>query len=128
MTLNNKKFNIMAPAIVGITFFFITMIVLIVTFFKTRNNERMALINSGRTARIFDHSDTDSNTSLKLGLFLLSIGLGLLFGLIIDNYLDTEPAGVFVSIFILGGVSLIYYHIYIEKNRKSTPVDNDETV
>jgi F0F1-type ATP synthase assembly protein I len=112
----------MATEIIGTILFFSTMMVFIVSYFKTRHNERMALINSGRTAKIFDTNDTESNKSLKFGLFLLSIGLGLLTGLIIDNILDTEPAGVFVSILIFGGVSLIFYHIYVEgKAKKSTP-------
>ena len=110
----------MASEIIGIILFFSTMMVLIVSYFKTRHNERMALINSGRTAKIFDTNDTESNKSLKFGLFLLSIGLGLLTGLIIDNILDTEPAGVFVCILIFGGISLIFYHIYVEGKARSS--------
>jgi F0F1-type ATP synthase assembly protein I len=115
----------MATEIIGITGFFITMIVLVVSYFKTRHSERMALINSGRTAKIFDSSDTETNKALKFGLFLLSIGLGLLVGLLVDRMLDSEPSGVFVSIFIFGGISLIYYHNYIESKNK-TPFKDDE--
>ncbi|MBK8625007.1 MAG: hypothetical protein IPN86_05445 [Saprospiraceae bacterium] len=118
----------MASEIVGITFFFITIIVLIVTFFKTRHNERMALISSGRTAKIFDSNDTESNRSLKFGLLLLSLGLGLLVGLFFDNIFDTEPAGVFVSIFAFGGLSLIFYHFYVEKKVKAPFKDEDDIV
>jgi hypothetical protein len=81
----------MASEIIATIGLFITLIVLIVTFFKTRHTERMALINSGRTARIFDEKDGESNGALKLGLFLLSIGLGLLIGMIVDSILQTEP-------------------------------------
>ena len=94
----------MATEIVATTFFFITMIVLIVSYFRTRHTERMALINSGRTAKIFDKTDNDSNRTLKLGLFLLSIGFGLLIGLVFDHFLGTEPSGVFVSILILSNM------------------------
>lgn len=118
----------MAGEIVGIILFFITMIVLIVTYFKTRHNERMALINSGRTARIFDSTDTESNKALKFGLFFLSIGLGLFVGLIFDNIQQTEPAGVFVCSFIFGGLSLIYYHNYVERKAKPSYRDEDEIV
>lgn len=108
----------MASEIIGITGFFITLIVLVVSYFRTRHTERMALINSDRTAKIFDVNAGESNGALKLGLFLLAIGLGLLVGMIVDNILDTEPAGIFISILVLGGLSLILYHSYIEKNRK----------
>jgi hypothetical protein len=117
----------MATEIIGTILLFSTIMVFIVSYFKTRHNERMALINSGRTAKIFDTNDTESNKSLKFGLFLLSIGLGLLTGLIIDKILETEPAGVFVSIFIFGGISLIFYHLYVEgKNKKVMLKDNIE--
>lgn len=118
----------MASEIIGITGFFITMIVLIVSYFRTRHRERMALINNGRTAQIFQTPESESFGSLKLGLFLLSIGLGLMIGLIIDNILETEPAGVFVSILVLGGVSLIFYHIYVSGRKKNKLDDADELV
>ena len=115
----------MASEIVGIIFFSITMIVLIVNFFKTRHNERMALINSGKTAKIFDASDTESNKSLKFGLLLLAIGLGLLVGIFFDHVFGSEPAGVFVSIFIFGGLSLIFYHFHVEGKNKQPFKDDD---
>jgi hypothetical protein len=118
----------MATEIIGITGFFITMIVFVVSYFKTRHTERMALINSGRTARIFDSSDTESNKALKFGLILLSIGLGLLVGLLVDRMLDSEPSGVFVSIFIFGGLSLIYYHNYVEGRVTPSIKSDDEIV
>jgi FtsH-binding integral membrane protein len=118
----------MASEIIATIGLFITLIVLIVTFFKTRHTERMALINSGRTARIFDEKDGESNGALKIGLFILSIGLGLLIGMIVDSILQTEPAGVFVSILVLGGFSLIIYHFYIEGKRKERNSNPDELI
>lgn len=120
----------LATEIIAVSGFFITMIVLVVNFFKTRHTERMALIESGRTAKIFDTQDTESNRSLKLGLLMLSIGVGLLVGLIIDSILDTEPAAVFICILICGGMSLVFYHHYI--GAKSTthphPFKDDDMV
>lgn len=109
----------MAVPIVGITLTFITLIVFIVTYFKSRHTERMALIQSGRTARIFDSNSTESNKALKFGLFFLSIGLGLLTGIIIDNIVGDEPAAVFICMLIFGGISLIIYHNYIERKSKA---------
>ncbi len=115
----------MASEIIATTGLFITLIVLIVSYFKTRHAERMALIANGKTAKIFDSNDTESNKALKFGLFMLSIGLGLMLGLIVDNALETEPAGVFVCILIFGGISLIIYHTYIGRNSKNTGVLKD---
>jgi Flp pilus assembly protein TadB len=117
----------MASEILFIIFFFITMIVLIVNYFKTRHTERMALINSNKTSKIFDAGD-DSKRTLKLGLFLLSVGLGLLIGLIADKILGTEPAGSFISILILGGISLILYYSYIERNKNPLDANKDDLV
>jgi hypothetical protein len=115
----------MATEIIGTIGFFITMIIFIVTFFKTRHTERMALINSGRTAKVFQGNDSDTNQALKFGLILLSVGLGLLVGMIFDSIFDTEPAAVFVCILIFGGISLIFYHSYINGKNKATELPHD---
>lgn len=125
---NLKLIKIMASEILATIGLFVSLIVFIVSFFKTRHTERMALINSGRTAKIFDEKDGESNGTLKLGLFLLSVGLGLLIGLIVDNILGTEPAGSFVSILVLGGMSLIIYHFYIEGKRKERNSNPDDLI
>jgi F0F1-type ATP synthase assembly protein I len=118
----------MATQIIAITGFFITMIVFISSYFRTRHNERMALIKNEKTATIFNVEKGDSNGALKLGLLMLSIGLGLLIGLILDGIFDTEPAGVFVSMLILGGLSLIFYHSYIERKDSPKTNNHDELV
>ena len=118
----------MASEIVALVGVFTSIIVLIIMYFRTRHIERMALIENDKTAQVFDTRSTDANTALKFGLLLLSIGLGLLIGLIFDNMLDTEPAGVFVSILTLGGLSLIIYHVYISAKNKSEKNQNQDLV
>ncbi len=115
----------MASEIIGMTGFFITLIVLISMYFRTRHIERMELIKHGKPATIFRIGAKDTNNALKLGLLLLSIGLGLLIGLFVDSILGTEPAGVFVCILILGGISLIFYHIYMERKTKEEDKDDE---
>jgi len=92
------------------------------------NTNKMASEIIGITGLIFDANDSESNKALKFGLLLLSIGLGLLVGLIVDSILNTEPAGVFVSILILGGISLIFYHIHISAKNKNHDNDLEEMV
>ncbi|MBC7884645.1 MAG: hypothetical protein H7X99_04180 [Saprospiraceae bacterium] len=115
----------MASEIIGTIGIFLTLIVFLVTYFRTRHIERMALIKNEKTATIFNVNKSDSNGALKLGLLLLSIGIGLLIGLLIDNALGTEPAATFVSILICGGISLIFYHNYVENKNKSKQKDED---
>lgn len=115
----------MASEIIGMTGFFITLIVLISMYFRTRHIERMELIKHGRPATIFKIGAKETNSTLKLGLLLLSIGLGLLIGLFVDHILGTEPAGVFVSILILGGLSLIFYHLYMDSKTKGQEKEED---
>lgn len=115
----------MASEIIGMTGFFITLIVFISMYFRTRHIERMELIKHGKPATIFKIGAKDTNSALKLGLLLLSIGFGLLIGLFVDYMFNTEPAGVFVCILILGGVSLIFYHLYMERKNKGDDKDDD---
>ena len=128
MRLIKQKIKIMVSEIIGMTGFFLTMIVLIVSYFRTRHIERMELIKNGKNATIFDANKSDSNGALKFGLLLLSIGLGLLIGLFYDQMFGTEPAGVFVCILILGGLSLIYYHRYIDQKPNNTLKDPEDLV
>ena len=118
----------MASEIIGMTGFFITLIVFISMYFRTRHIERMELIKHGKPATIFKVGASDSNSALKLGLLLLSIGFGLLIGLFVDYMFDTEPAGVFVCILILGGISLIFYHLYMEKKSSGEEKETDMMV
>ena len=48
--------------------------------------------------------------------------------MVIDDILDTEPAGVFVCILIFGGFSLIYYHNYVERKGKASRIEEDDIV
>ena len=118
----------MATEIIGTIGVFLTAIVFIVSFFRTRHAERMELIKNGKTAKIFYENTSDSNGALKLGLLLLSIGVGLLIGLLIDYTLSSEPAATFVSILICGGISLIFYHSYIERKNQYKQKEEESLV
>ena len=85
-----------------------------------RNKERMALIEKGvDISEIYKRSDAGSGT-LKAGVFLAGIGLGILAG-----YTLTSLAGMngvvsyFVGILLFGGASLILFHLYHNRQAKS---------
>ncbi len=93
-------------------------------FFTTRNKERMALIEKGADASLFNTGKTGimnfswSRFSLKTGMFLMGIGLGIIAGGILDNFgaLDEGP-GYASMIFFFGGLGLVLFYIIDRKNK-----------
>ncbi len=96
---------------------FASIVLILYVYYTTRNKERMALIDKGAEASLFKTSSKPFPT-LKIGMFLVGIGLGVLTGDIVANVttLHREVA-MFSMILLFGGVSLILYYI-IEKSKK----------
>lgn len=85
-------------------------------YFTTRHKERLALIEKGADASLF-HTGKRNNKmqSLKFGMFLVGIALGLLFGNIIaETTRLQEPIAYFSMTFLCGGLSLVFFYL-IEK-------------
>ena len=70
----------------------------------------------------------DANISLKIGLLMVGISLGILIGniLVAKKYMAEEPA-YFSMILICGGVSLILYYFLINREAKKTKTDENKT-
>ncbi|MDF1546298.1 MAG: hypothetical protein P1P88_00660 [Bacteroidales bacterium] len=96
--------------------FFAAVVLIVYIFLSTRNKERMALIDKGADAKLFN---TGKNyfSALKIGMFFAGIGIGILVGNIIavSTTLEEEVA-YFSMIFLFGGASLIAYHLLDKKN------------
>ncbi len=97
---------------------FISNAAIIITFlylyFSTRHKERMALIESGRDAKIFKEDQRFGSNSLKFGLFLVFIGVGLFTGLMIETQgLDVPEASVTIPLVLIsaGAALLVYYRL-----------------
>lgn len=87
---------------------------LVYMFFTTRNRERMALIESGQDAGIFNGLPK-SVSALKWGLVLVSIGIGLGVGLYLDISYDNDgPIATFPCAFISGGVGLLVFYFLVK--------------
>jgi len=85
---------------------FFAMVVLIV-FMAIRKKERLALIEKGADASLFE-SKKQGNGTLKWGLFLIGIGIGLIIAnILVKNYLMAEEAAYFSMIFLFGGIALV---------------------
>ncbi|MEQ8882004.1 MAG: DUF6249 domain-containing protein [Cyclobacteriaceae bacterium] len=112
----------MEPVIVFIALF-ATVFGVTYVFFTTRNKERLAMIEKGADAKLFDRSGSKFSIAkfiLNLALLFIGIGLGIFTGSILGT--DTRFNGEVVSqgfttldmeitipsmIFIFGGLGLI---------------------
>ncbi len=85
-------------AIFGIFYVYIT----------ARNKERMSMIEKGADASTFVTKRNYFAMTLKLGMLLVGVALGILMGSIIDE-MTTLPSevGYFSMIFLFGGLALI---------------------
>lgn len=100
--------------LVPISFF---AMVLGIVYMSYRKKERMALIQSGHDASILKE-DKKCYSSLKWGLLLFGVGLGLLIAEIIIKYDVMSPEAAYFSMAsIFGGCALII-DFFIEKHRK----------
>jgi hypothetical protein len=90
-----------------------------IVFLFVRKKERLALIQKGADATIFESSRQPS--SLKWGLLLVGIGTGILLGKLLAVYttLEEEPA-FFSMICLFGGIGLIIYHLIAHKFEVTT--------
>ncbi len=96
--------------------FFASIVVIVYIYYNGRNKERLALIEKGENAGVFDLKRTPF-PSLKLGLFLVGVGVGFIAGNIVANYTSLEePVAYFSMILLFGGGSLISFFL-IEKNK-----------
>ncbi len=85
-----------------------------IVYLFVRRKERLALIEKGADASIFESARQPS--SLKWGLLFVGIGTGILLGKVLAVYttLDEEPA-FFSMICLFGGLGLIIYHLVAGK-------------
>ena len=92
----------------------ISFLLLVVIIRKFTNDERMALIEKGGDANIFNRK-TNANPNLRYGLLLVGGGLGLFIGGLLANArLIEEEAAYFSMLFLFGGLGL-FISYFLEK-------------
>jgi len=97
--------------------FFASIVLILYVYYTNRNKERMALIEKGADASLFKTSSKPFPT-LKIGMFLVGIGLGILFGDILAKLTTlNQEVAMFSMILLFGGMSLIVYYLY-ENSKK----------
>ncbi|MDX2444814.1 MAG: hypothetical protein QNK30_13530 [Bacteroidales bacterium] len=89
-------------------------------FFTTRNKERLALIENGADAKLFNTGKKFAwrNFSLSAGMFLIGIALGVLIAGILDATTEIHEGVAYPSmIFLFAGISLVIYFFLARKLR-----------
>jgi len=94
-----------------------------------RKKERLMLIQAGLDPETFEKNAKPSLTSVKLGMLLVAVGLGILLANIIVkfNVMDRDAA-YFSLVFLFGGISLLVsYFLERKQIKENLPVDTKET-
>jgi hypothetical protein len=109
--------------LIGFISFFATVFGIFYVFYTTRNKERLALIEKGAEASLFNTGKGSSpslfnwnKVTLKVGMFLMGIALGIIAGAILSyNGVLYEGASYPSMIFFFGGLSLVVYYLIDRK-------------
>jgi uncharacterized protein DUF6249 len=81
-----------------------------------RRKERLALIDKGLTAAIFN-SESNVSPSLKYGIFCIGIAIGFLMGEILAEFTHLNEGIAYLSmIFLFGGIGLVVYYFIAKKH------------
>ena len=103
--------------LVAIIGFFGAIITFIYMRYKSRHQQRMALIDSGQSAEIFMEKSYDNkDNALKYGMLLTGAGLGFYAGIITETLFGLEEGlGALPLTFVGGGIGLILFYNIIQK-------------
>lgn len=91
--------------------FFLAMFGIVYLYFSTRNKERLALIEKGADASIFNIGKRSGSSwkvvVINLAFLLMGIGLGVLLANILDTYSGLDEDAVYPAmIFLMAGIGL----------------------
>jgi len=97
--------------------------VVLVFYLFIRRKERLALLEKGQSASIFE-SRKKVPVDLKWGMLFVGIGIGILIGRILIELTSMgEEESFFSMVFLFGGLSLVIYHFIAgrleKKNREN---------
>lgn len=105
--------------------FFATVFGIYYVHITTRNKERMALIEKGADASLFNTGREGQRSlfnwnklTLKIGMLFMGVGFGIIAGAILES-MEVMPDGPdYVSmVFLFGGLSLVLFYLIDRRNR-----------
>lgn len=109
----------MEPLIAFIAFF-ATVFGIMYVYYTTRNRERMALIEKGADASLFNTGKEGNKSTfswgrltLKIGMLFMGVAIGIIAGAIFDSFnIMDEGANYTSMIFFFGGLSLVLFYVF----------------
>jgi hypothetical protein len=119
-----NKFKVM-EGLVGFIAFFATVFGVFYVHYTTRNKERMALIEKGADASLFNMGKDGmkvgfswSKFTLKAGMLCIGIAVGILTGAILSSAgVLYEDVNYSAMIFLFGGISLVLFYVIDRKSK-----------
>ncbi len=100
--------------------FFASIIVWVYMHYSSRHRERMALIESGKDANIFEPTRRNRANALKYGIVG---GIGLLFGSILESFGMESEVAYFSMTLLLGGIGLVGFYMLTNAKRQHQESD-----
>ena len=77
-----------------------------------KRKEHQALLERGADPTLFQEKPSEKFTSMKYGLFLIGIALGIFMGDVMTRHYDMQTeAAYFSMIFLFGGIALVLSYI-----------------
>ena len=111
--------------LIGFIAFFATIFGVVYVHYTTRNKERMALIEKGADASLFNTGKEAvkwnfswSKFTLKIGMLAMGIAVGIMVAAIMAQSQILDEDALYPSmIFFFGGLSLVLYYIIDRKSK-----------
>ncbi len=99
-------------------FIFAVIFGIFYVYITARNKERLSMIEKGADASMFVARRNYYAMTLKIGMLLVGVAIGILLGSLIDEYTTLpDEVGYFSMIFLFGGIALIVNSL-MEKKAK----------
>jgi hypothetical protein len=99
-----------------------------IVYLNVRRKERMAMLDKGVDASVFFTKRNNSNVySLKYGLLLIGLAVGIMFGNLLANsapFIEQQEAAYFSMIFLFGGLALLI-NFFLARKMFSEEKSND---
>lgn len=112
----------MGSELIIVPVIFLTLFGIVYYYLTTRNKERLALIEAGADAKLFNSTGNNWYFVIVLGMLSVGISLGAAFGIMVEKLSGASghenQLGYVIGIFLFAGLSLLTSFFLIRKIQK----------